>query len=160
MLALVMAQVIGTDGGFLQRPVTVRKLRLGVAERFTLIADFAGQEGRNIRVMNVPEKDQDSQSMFCYSHYIMEFRVGSTVTSTEGNQVPDPLRADTPLADLGLDESVIANTLANGVHRTFDFGRSGGQWTINGLTWEDEANRVIAHPQVNSFEIWKLQNNQ
>jgi hypothetical protein len=42
------------------------------------------------------------------------------------------------------------------------FKREGGQWTIDGQTWEDVVNsgftRVVANPKLGDVEIWELEN--
>ena len=56
---------MATDGGLLEHPVQVRKYRHGVAERYEWVIDFAGHEGRTIRVLHRAEDDQNSQIDFC-----------------------------------------------------------------------------------------------
>src|SRR4051812_7883343 len=46
--------------------------------------------------------------------------------------------------------------------RLMEFKRDGGQWTVNGRTWEDVINsnftQVVAHPALGDVEIWDLKN--
>jgi spore coat protein A len=50
--SLVSFQQIGTDGGFLPKPVALKKLLMGPAERADLIVDFSGLEGRTVTLSN------------------------------------------------------------------------------------------------------------
>jgi spore coat protein A len=50
--SLVSFQQIGTDGGFLPKPVALKKLLMGPAERADLIVDFSGLEGKTITLSN------------------------------------------------------------------------------------------------------------
>lgn len=38
----------------------------------------------------------------------------------------------------------------------FDFGRQGGQWDVNGVVWQDTINRILANPQRDGLELWKV----
>jgi spore coat protein A, manganese oxidase len=44
--------VIGTEGGFLDKPQAVTLLTMGPAERYDIVMDFSGLTGRNITVRN------------------------------------------------------------------------------------------------------------
>ncbi len=50
--SLISFHQIGTDGGFLQKPVPLQKLLLGPAERADLIVDFSGLEGKVATLSN------------------------------------------------------------------------------------------------------------
>ncbi len=49
---LVNFHQIGTDGGFLPKPVQLNKLLMGPAERADLIVDFTGLEGKTVTLSN------------------------------------------------------------------------------------------------------------
>jgi spore coat protein A len=74
----------------------------------------------------------------------MQFRVTRNLTDT--SSVPSKLR---PLPALDPTSAVT---------RTFVFGRQkfGGQWTINGLTFDP--NRVDAQPKLGTTETWIIVN--
>jgi bilirubin oxidase len=44
------------------------------------------------------------------------------------------------------------------VDRSFRFERSNGQWQINGVTWSQANNRIMAKPQRGAIEVWQLEN--
>lgn len=48
--------------------------------------------------------------------------------------------------------------MKSGVDRSFKFGRTGGQWTVNGVTFADVKNRILAKPQRGAIEVWELEN--
>lgn len=76
---LVDFQQIGSDGGFLAKPVALQKLLLGPAERADLMVDFSAHEGKTITLSNnapAPYPGWD----FAIAHHaqlyeIMQFRV-------------------------------------------------------------------------------------
>lgn len=45
-----------------------------------------------------------------------------------------------------------------GIDRSFRFERNNGQWQINGVTWSQIDNRIMAKPQRGSIEVWELEN--
>jgi spore coat protein A len=49
---LVPFQVIGTEGGFLNAPVTTNTWTMGPAERYDIVVDFSTLLGRNITIKN------------------------------------------------------------------------------------------------------------
>ena len=46
----------------------------------------------------------------------------------------------------------------SGIDRSFKFGRTNGQWTVNGVTFADVNNRILAKPQRGAVEVWELEN--
>jgi len=146
--------VVATDGGLVRQPVDVPRLRVGMAERYDVLIDFsdlAGQqvELRNNRVDNTVEYENTNR--------VMRFRIGTD----PGRGVDQPLdRAGWPTVD---PPGVLALDPRNAeVQRTLEFERDGGEWTINGLTWEaverSGFTAAIARPKRNSVEVWNLVN--
>ncbi|MFF4113073.1 O-aminophenol oxidase PhsA [Streptomyces sp. NPDC001714] len=90
---------IGSDGGLLPRPVPVDfdaalpTLTVAPAERFDLLADFRGLEGRKLRLVNKgrnqPPGVPDPAGDVRYPA-VMEFRVGCGGT-TDGFELPEVL---------------------------------------------------------------------
>lgn len=145
--------VVATDGGLIRTPVDVARLRIGMAERYDVLVDFsrsAGQlvELRNNRVENTVEYDDTSR--------VMRFRVGTD----PGGVDPVFDRTNWPTVDppgvLALDPRTAV------AQRTLEFERHNGEWTINGLTWEDVDRSgftaAIARPRRNTVEVWSLVN--
>jgi FtsP/CotA-like multicopper oxidase with cupredoxin domain len=121
---------IGTESGLAPAPLDRTQMRLGSGERVDVVIDFAGRLGQNIRLTDT-ESGKD----------LMEFRVTQDLTET--SVIPPTLR---PVPDLG--EPVVT--------RTFDFHKTSGHWTINGLRFDP--NRVDAQPVLDQTEKWILRN--
>jgi FtsP/CotA-like multicopper oxidase with cupredoxin domain len=121
---------IGTESGLLPAPVARTQMRAGPAERLDVVVDFAGKLGQTLYLT-------DSSS----GTDILQFRV--TQNLTDNSSVPAALRA---LPDLG-NPTVI---------RTFNFDRTAGHWTINGLRFD--TNRVDAQPVLGTTEKWIFHN--
>jgi spore coat protein A, manganese oxidase len=144
--------VIGTDGGLMPHPQEISHFRIGSAERYETVIDFAEyRPGQRVVLRNLQPPNNIEYDT---TDVVMAFRVGGTVRSQAHNEIP---------ADLHPESSVMQLTEADSVRtRHFDFGRSGGEWTINGTTWADVVNSdyefVVADPGFEDVEIWELQN--
>jgi spore coat protein A, manganese oxidase len=144
--------VIGTDGGLMPHPQPVGNFRIGMAERYEVVIDFAKyRPGQRVVLRNLqPPNNIDFET----THEVMAFRVGSAVSSYANNEVPQ---------DLNPNMNVMGLTEADSMRsRYFRFERGGGRWTINGTTWEDVINSdyefVVANPGYEDVEIWELEN--
>jgi hypothetical protein len=121
---------IGTESGLLPAPVARTQMRAGPAERFDVVVDFAGRLGQTLYLT-------DSLS----GTDILQFRV--TQNLNDDSSVPATLRA---LPDLGNPT----------ITRAFNFDRTAGHWTINGLRFD--TNRVDAQPVLGTTEKWIFHN--
>lgn len=141
--------VIANDGNLLPTPVLNQtSIRIAVAERVDIIVDFTGRVGRNIILQNRLEQEDGrgptgdilppNQAM-----EIVKFRVELPFNG-DNSRVPAAFR---PLPD---QEPVAAV-------REWRFDRSGGNWTINNQSFdEDEVRATIIQ---GTAENWVLQNN-
>jgi FtsP/CotA-like multicopper oxidase with cupredoxin domain len=144
--------VIGTDGGLMPHPQPVATLKSGMAERYEVVIDFSKyQIGQRVVLENVSPKnniDHDTTGI------VMAFDVVSEASDLSNNEVPFDLNPNMNV--MGLTEADSMRT------RHFDFERKGGNWTINGTTWDDVVNsdyqHVLANPGLNDCEIWELEN--
>ena len=128
---------IGTDSGLLPAPVSRTSILLGPAERADVVIDFAGRLGERIVLQNgeaFGPSDRVAE--------VMQFRVNRDETDTS-SPVPAALRplppTDTPV-----------------VTRTWDFDRTAGKWTINGVGFDPA--RVDATPTLGTTERWVFRN--
>jgi FtsP/CotA-like multicopper oxidase with cupredoxin domain len=138
-------QVIASDAGLLSRPVQSDNLEISMAERWEVVIDFSAYAGKNVTLRN--NRDVQADEDYNSTDKVMRFVVGKTVTSQQGNHaVASPLRA-VPLPPN-----------KSGVDRSFRFERTGGQWTVNGVTFADVNNRILAKPQRGQVEVWELEN--
>ena len=159
-----ICKIIATDGGFRNTPVSFPKegLLMDVAERYELVCDFTKFKGKSMYLWN----DNDPSKLkhvpyFCNSHLIANLQIGTVapVNSPAFEVATKAIAADTTLFKVLSQKDVEeATKMANNdqYHRTFKFGRSGGQWTINGETWET---MKIAASDVgqNTWEVWRLE---
>jgi len=144
--------VIGTDGGLMPKPQSVKSLQHGNAERYEVVIDFSKYKiGRRVTLRNISPKNNVD---YTNTDKVMAFDVVAKSSSTAKNSVPSVLNPNTPV----MSQSPAADT----VTRPMALVRKNGQWTINGETWADvEASayaKVLASPGLNSTEIWEIQN--
>jgi FtsP/CotA-like multicopper oxidase with cupredoxin domain len=162
--------VVATDGGLMPGPQPVGDLRIGMAERYEVVIDFAKYKlGQRVVLKNLLPPNNIN---FPNVDKVMAFDVVAEPTSLDGNDVPSELNPNT--AVMGLTEKDAVR------EREFVFerggggggGRSGGggggkggdqaAWTINGMTWKDVIDSdykfACANPGYDDVEIWKLTN--
>lgn len=159
-----ICKVVASDGGYSPAPVSlgVYGLRIGVAERYELVCDFTGFKGQTLYLWN----GQDDKMLkgipyFCYSHLLARIEVGTTVSGP----APKLDKLILPTNPFRYTENVISSTVvaaatklikAKQFHRKMSFGRTNGQWTINGETW-DSFKIAAADIGHNSWELWQFQ---
>lgn len=124
---------IGTDSGLLPAPVARQQILIGPAERVDVVVDFAGLLGQQIVLRNAAGRGATGD--------LLQFRVVRDLT--DGSSVPASLR---PVEQLGEPTTT----------RVFEFARTNGAWTINGLPFDP--NRVDAFPTLGTTEKWVLRN--
>lgn len=138
--------VVGSDAGLLAEPVPLtapQPLRMGVAERYGVVIDFA-QIPANVKQVYLRNLGFQS-NLGVEPPAILRFDLEDG-TVNDSSSVPNPLGKVKPLKVL-TDQSQTT--------RTFRFGR-GNRWTINGNVWD--ANRVDADPVCGGVETWNLVN--
>ncbi len=145
-------QVVATDGGFMTAPQTVSSLRIGMAERYEIVIDFAGiTVGQKLTLVN---RGVPNSVDFDNTGKVMQFEVTGPATSPENNSVPAVLNP--AAAAMELTEDMATKT------RQMRLERSNGMWTINGGIWDDivrsDYTKVFADPKVNDVEIWEVEN--
>jgi FtsP/CotA-like multicopper oxidase with cupredoxin domain len=140
--------VIGSDAGLLGEPVPLvapnQPLRMGVAERYGVIIDFAkfpsNVQHVYLRDLGFPGNISSGSSS------LMRFDL-----------LDDPVTDDSYIpAKLGILTSREALESRSTQTRTFRFGRNGQRWTINNQTWSPS--RVDANPKQCDTEIWNIVN--
>lgn len=140
--------VIGSDAGLLNAPVYLtgqnNPLRIGVAERYGVIIDFAKfpKDVKQVFLRNVPFPS----NLGTEPEALMRFDLSDEPVGEDPSYLPNPLGKVRPLQEL-VDKASCT--------RTLQFGR-GRDWTINGKTWS--CDRVEAYPHLCGVEIWELVN--
>ncbi len=144
--------VVGTDAGLMPAPQVVSQFRHGVAERYTVIIDFAKYPiGRRVILRNLSNKNDID---FATTRDVMAFDVTSQPTSTANNAIPAVLNPDDPTM-------LLTDEMAT-VTRKIELVRKHGLWTINGTTWADVVEsgftKILANPQPGTVERWIVSN--
>ncbi len=144
--------VIATDGGLMPAPVKVTSFRHAPSERYEVVIDFAKYPpGARVELRNRSPRNSVN---YAHTDKVMAFEVTGESFDTRDNRVPATLHPTSP-AMTWSETGAVAT-------RRFDFGRSGGQWTINETTWEDVVEsgftKVLATPVTDTLEIWELRN--
>jgi len=144
--------VIATDGGLMPVPQTVTSFRAASSERYEVIIDFAQYpKGQRVVLQNTsPTNNQN----FTNTNKIMAFDVVDEPSDLSNNSIPDSLNPGNEVMALQASQAVTT--------RRFQFERDGGNWVINGTTWEDVIRSnfqfTLAKPKRNDVEIWEFQN--
>jgi len=153
--------IIGTDGGFLGSTVRSADILIAPAERYDLIVDFSGAEGRNFLLFNNP----DAKAPFpdgddVVPPNVMLFKVTKRLSGRDNSSLPrspgsgldlDP-RSAVRTRDLILSELDSAAPFENPI-----IGRIDARGTPP--TSEDPWKMpVTENPRAGSVEIWRLIN--
>ncbi len=141
---------IGTDGGFLPAPVRLTDLTIGVAERFDVVIDFSGAEGKSF-VLNNDAKAPFPDGEDIIPGNVMLFKVTKRLSGRDESSLPRSL-APLPLIDpstsvttrdLVLSELDSAPPFENPIIALIN------------APWAD---RVTETPRAGSVEIWRIIN--
>ena len=152
--SLVRFHQIGTDGGFLGKPVAIEKLLLGPAERADLIVDFSGLEGKVVTLSNNAQAPFPGWDLLNPIHpplyELMQFRV-TLPASSKGKSFSMP--GELPLPKLEPTTAVINRdfVLSEDVDKQ---GKSLGL-KINGKGYDDP---ITESPKLGSMETWRFIN--
>lgn len=142
-------QVIASDSGLFASPVTTSNVLIAMGERYEIVVDFSQYAGQNITLKNSAQPPVVAP--FPNTDLVMQFNVGSIVSDNTCNgAVPS-----------SLNSNIQYPTQKTTVDRTFNFQFSGpnagaNSWTINGVTFDDVNNRVLARPPQGTVELWEL----
>lgn len=137
---------IASDGNLLERPLTLKKIMLAMAERADILIDFSKYApGTVLYLVNRiaqedPRKPKDDR--LYPGIRMLRFEVGER--SADASVIPALLRPAAP------------RTLAAGIRRrVFKFERKNGQWLINDRFFDPE--RVDAAVKQGVAEIWTFE---
>ena len=160
-ISQTQCRIIATDGGFRTAPTAfpAAGLLIGIAERYEVVCDFSTLKGQTLFMWN--ERDTDMMSgvpYFCYSHLLAKIQVSVAVPASAPQfqeNVPTPEPEEPLRRVLNASDINKAIQMANNgeFHRRMQFGRSNGQWVINGETW-DSFKIAAADIGQNTWELW------
>lgn len=161
-ISSTICKIIAADGGFRDDPADFPTdgLLIGVAERYEVVCDFSKLKNKVLYLYNFKDdKKMKDVPYFCYSHLVAKL----IISNNDQNNVPfiyNPVprgQVNIMTKVLSQDDINKALTMINDgqAHRTFDFGRSNGHWTINGESWNT---MKLAAEDVgqNTWELWKF----
>jgi len=137
---------IASDGNLLERPLTLQKILLGMAERADIIVDFSlYAPGTVLYLVNrIAQDDPRKPREERLFPGIRMLRIEVGERTPDNSVVPALLRPQSPRANLV------------GVRRrAWKFERNNGQWSINGKFFDPE--RVDAAVKQGVSEIWELE---
>jgi len=148
--------VIATDGGLMPRPQQTDQLRIGQAERYEIVIDFAKYKvGDKIVLQNLGNPNNID---FNSTRQVMRFDVVGEATDTTNNEIPEILNPGTDefYNPMPLNESQATGKAALKVVR------QNGHWTVNGQTWDDviksDYMKTVANPRLDEVQVWELEN--
>jgi spore coat protein A, manganese oxidase len=148
-----MFQQVGTDGGFLPAPLSLRRITLTPGERADVIVDFS-QPGMSNGIALV-NRDMDQMHMEApLIDEIMEFRVSATPVD-DGVTLPATLATIAQLDTAGAPQRYFE------LEDTYDPNIGDSMWHITGPTRRDTEHRfeVPTHTVKNgSVEVWNWVN--
>lgn len=142
---------IGTDGGLLEKPITLSQIILAPAERIDVIIDFSNYKSQNIILTNDAEAPfPNGQKPSVDLRQIMQFRVKPKLSKPDKSKIPAKLSC---FAQLDPKNAVIVrkNIL---VETTDDFGRP--KPLLNNMMWDQP--HLTETPLNGTIEIWELYN--
>jgi len=130
------------DGNLLPQALSRQSIRLGVAERVDVIVDFRyAHLGDKLYLQNRLEQldGRGPTGKIIAPTNLVEFRVVSDATVSTEVSPGKPLLA-------------LPDRRAPVQSRRWDFGRSGGEWVINGELFDPDV--IRAQVQQNTAELW------
>jgi len=121
--------VIATDGGLMPKPQTTVQLRVGMAERYEVVIDFAQYApGTKIQLRNLGVPNSRD---FDNTDKVMQFEVTADAFDAANNEVPAELNPQNEI--MLLDETTVP-----GIKTVkLDLHRSNSTWKVNNTTWDD-----------------------
>jgi spore coat protein A, manganese oxidase len=142
---------IGTDGGLLRKPVRVKRIILGPAERADVIIDFSKFKGQTITLKNSARAPFPGGAPVNpkTTGLVMQFRVTRPLSGRDTNTVPARLSRITPLS---VKQAIKIRNLSL-VESTDRFGRL--LLLLDNKRWNAP---VTEKPLLGSVEIWRLIN--
>jgi spore coat protein A, manganese oxidase len=146
--------VIATDGGLMPKPQTTVQLRVGMAERYEVVIDFAQYApGTKIQLRNLGVPNSRD---FDNTDKVMQFEVTADAFDAANNEVPAELNPQNEI--MLLDETTVP-----GIKTVkLDLHRSNSTWKVNNTSWDDivksNYQTVVANPQPDEVQIWEITN--
>jgi FtsP/CotA-like multicopper oxidase with cupredoxin domain len=149
--------VIATDGGLMPKPQPTVQLRVGMAERYEVVIDFAQYTpGTKIQLRNLGVPNSRD---FDHTDKVMQFEVTADAFDPANNAVADAAGNLNPQNEIML----LDETKVPGIKTVkLDLHRSNSTWKVNNTTWDDIVasgyKTVVANPEPDEVQIWEITN--
>lgn len=134
---------IGTDGGFIEAPITLNSFVLSPAERVDVIIDFSKYYGTTFDLINSNVDADENTSV------IMRFKVTIPLSSEDTSTIPTTLRHVSPLNEEDAKVERFIPLLPSLDH----FGRP--MLMIDNKMWSSP---VTEKPELDTIEVWNIIN--
>ena len=129
-------------------------LFISMGERYEIVVDFSEWEGRNVSLRNT--LGFSTEEDYHHTDKVMRFVVAEDADEDDTSTVPSSLRT-VPWPG-GQRAGGSSDAGGGGVDRHFIFEHTEGRWRINGITFDEARNRVLAKPREGTVETWQLEN--
>lgn len=135
---------IGSDGGLLKSPVSLKSFKLMPAERIDIIIDFSKYKGQKIVLRN-SAKDSPTEG----TDVIMKFNVIKHLACKDISTIPNTLGVwhEPRVETVSVERNIFFNSMEDHFNRPM--------LTINGKMWADPTTET---PKLDTAEIWNLIN--
>ena len=142
---------IGTDGGLLERPVPLTRLRLSTGERAEILVDFSGEENSRVRLVSFSSELDNINPI--WNSNALDKSTFDIMTIDVKAATANPIAAlPVSLASINrLQEGQAARTRAFKLEMGFS-----GPMKINGQSMD--MNRIDQTVKLNDTEIWEIRN--
>jgi spore coat protein A, manganese oxidase len=142
---------IGTDSGFLERPVGVKSILIAPAERVDVIIDFSNLEGKSIILSNdapthFPSGDPVEEET---TAFVMQFKVTKKLSSVDTSVIPSFMGSIRRLSET---LAMRKRYLELGEEKD-KYGRS--IFLLDKKKWDDP---ISENPTIGTTEIWNFVN--
>jgi spore coat protein A len=134
--------LIGTDGGLLDKSVSLKSISLEPAERCDIIIDFSELKNQKITLMN-------SEDTSPHTGVVMQFKVVLPLENEDTSQIPKTLYPAGHMEHHMAHKTRFMTLSA----KTDDYGRP--MLLLNNLMWNDP---VTEKPAFDSIEEWNILN--
>lgn len=155
--------MVATDAGMMPKVQALSSWRQGTAERYEVLIDFRNyRPGQTVDLRNLGNKNNLD---FTHTNKVMRFQVVDDPGSAVGTIPSIPSTLDdggVPAGGFGTIHPMDLTPSMAVAKRVLRVKREGGEWTINGKTWETVEksgfSALFGNPERNTVEQWTIVN--